>query len=396
MVENFSSRMRDIKKSFIREILKAIDKPGMISFAGGLPNPLSFPVDEIAEATKKVLSTDGRNVLQYSTTEGYLPLREFIAQRYKARFGFDADPQDIIITNGSQQALDLTAKVFIDKGDAVAIERPGYLGAIQALSIYEPRFFDAELNDDGINVPQLKKIIEEEKPKLFYSVPNFQNPSGISYSGKVREEVADIITNSGTYLIEDDPYGELRFMGRDEPSFRQIAGDKVIVLGSFSKIVSPGIRLGWVYAGKEIINNIVTAKQASDLHSNYFVQRVVCQYLQDNDIEKHIAKIKVLYKEQRDCMVEMIEKYFPEEVTTTKPSGGMFLWATLPEGVSSFDIFEKAYENNVAFVPGSPFYANRVCENTMRLNYSNSSNDAIEEGIRKLGKIIKDHLAEGK
>ena len=394
MEANFSVRMKNIKKSFIREILKAIDKPGMISFAGGLPNPLSFPVREIGEATQKVLDSDGMKALQYSTTEGYLPLREFICSRYKKRMGFNVSPDEILITNGSQQALDLVAKVFLDAGDKVLIERPGYLGAIQSLSMFQPRFLDVNLEDDGVDIDAFAQIITNESPKLFYCVPNFQNPTGISYSYGKRSAAAEIVKGKNTVIIEDDPYGELRFMGEDQPSFKKFAPDNSILLGSFSKIVSPGIRLGWVYAPREVMDKLITAKQASDLHTNYFTQRVVYQYYEDNGIEPHIEKIKLLYKAQRDVMVDMIGKHFPQEVTTTKPQGGMFLWARLPEGMSSIDVFNKAYDQNVAFVPGSPFYTTESEDNTFRLNYSNSSDEMIEEGIKRLGRILKEHIKQ--
>ena len=392
MDAEFSGRMGNIKKSFIREILKAIDKPGMISFAGGLPNPISFPVEAIKQATAKVLDADGENVLQYSTTEGYLPLREIIAQRYKRRFDIDVAPDEILITNGSQQALDLMGKVFLDKSDGIVTERPAYLGMIQAISVFEPTFYEARLNPDGIDTQMLSDVLSKHNPKLIYSVPNFQNPTGITYSGEVRRQVADIISGTRTVLIEDDPYGELRFMGKDEESIKKLAPKNTVTLGSFSKIVSPGMRLGWAVAPPEIMDKLITVKQASDLHSNYFSQRVVCQYLIDNDIDEHITKIKALYKSQRDLMVEMIEKHFPEEVHTTKPEGGMFLWATLPDYISALQVFEKAYEQNVAFVPGNPFFACDEMSNAFRLNYSNSNGEAIEKGITTIGKILKEQI----
>ena len=380
--------MGNIKKSFIREILKATADPEVISFAGGLPSPASFPVDEIDKAAHKVLSEDGRNALQYSTTEGYLPLRQYICERYMKRQGINIDADEILITNGSQQGLDLISKVFIDKGDDIIIERPGYLGAIQALSVFEPRFHAVDLLEDGVDIEMLEEAVEAYYPKLFYSVPNFQNPSGITYSELKRQQTAQIIKNSNTIMIEDDPYGELRFLGHDIPSMKAFLDDAVL-LGSFSKIVSPGIRMGWIAAKKHIMEKLITVKQAADLHSNYFSQRVVYQYLQDNDIDGHISKIRALYKQQRNCMVDMIEKYFPEEVKTTKPEGGMFLWAQLPKGCSSLELFEIAAQNNVVFVPGDPFYVNEDCSNTMRLNYTNSSPEMIEEGIKRLGDAIK-------
>ncbi|MBC2581692.1 PLP-dependent aminotransferase family protein [Clostridium sp. DJ247] len=386
----FAERMNKVQKSFIREILKVTENPEVISFAGGLPNPLSFPVKEIQEASQKVLNEDGNAVLQYSTTEGYLPLRQYLAERYFKRFGLRVEPNEILITNGSQQALDLIGKVLLNKDDNILIERPGYLGAIQAFSIFEPVFHSVPLNDDGIDIDLLESALDAHNPKLFYTVPNFQNPSGITYSEKNREIIANTLKRYNTVLIEDDPYGELRFMGQDLPPIRTYLEDNSIMLGSFSKIIAPGIRLGWICAKGEIMEKLIVAKQAADLHSNYYSQRVVHQFLMDNDLEDHIKKIRQLYKGQRDCMVSMIERYFPEEVKSTKPEGGMFLWITLPEGVSSLDLFNFAAKEKVAFVPGDPFYVNEKGINTLRLNFTNSNEEMIEEGIKRLTKATRE------
>lgn len=386
----FAERMNNVKKSFIREILKVTENPEVISFAGGLPNPLSFPVKEVQEASQKVLSENGSDVLQYSTTEGYLPLRQYIAQRYFKRFGLKIDADEILITNGSQQGLDLIGKVLLNKNDNILIERPGYLGAIQAFSIFEPRFNSVPMNDDGVDTDLLESSLDMHRPKLFYTVPNFQNPSGITYSAENRKITADILKKYNTVIIEDDPYGELRFMGQDLPPIRSYLEDNSIMLGSFSKIVAPGMRLGWICAKGEIMEKLIIAKQSADLHSNYYSQRVVYQFLIDNDLDEHIKKIKQLYKGQRDCMVSMIERYFPKEIKSTKPEGGMFLWITLPEGVSSLDLFDLAAKENVAFVPGDPFYADEKGTNTLRLNYTNSNEEMIEEGIKRLAKATKE------
>ncbi|MCZ7362862.1 MAG: PLP-dependent aminotransferase family protein, partial [Candidatus Methanoperedens sp.] len=268
MNNRFADRMKTTHKSFIREILKVTQQPEVISFAGGLPNPGLFPVEEIAEASAKVLADDGRNVLQYSTSEGYLPLREFIAERYLRKSGLKIEPDDILITNGSQQGIDLIGKVFLNKGDRVVIERPGYLGAIQAFSIFEPNFQSVPLLDDGIDTDLLEKALNEDNAKLLYTIPNFQNPSGITYSGQKRKDIANIIEKHNVVCVEDNPYGELRFTGEDLPSIRNYL-DETILLGSFSKIISPGLRLGWICAGKEIMEKLIVAKQAADLHSNY-------------------------------------------------------------------------------------------------------------------------------
>lgn len=384
---HFARRMNKIPRSFVREILKVTDDDDMISFAGGLPNPQSFPVEAINNATSKVLTEDGDKVLQYSTTEGYRPLREFIAQRYK-RQGLEVESEDILITNGSQQCLDLVGKVFLDRDDGVIMERPTYLAAIQAFGLYEPKFHSVPLLEDGVDTNVLEKILEEEDIKLFYTVTSFQNPTGITYSAGKREKVAEIMAKHDTILVEDNPYGEIRFMGEDIPPIKSHLPDSIL-FGTFSKIVSPGMRMGWIVAPPEVMDKLITAKQASDLHSNYFTQRVVYQYLHDNNVDKHIQSIKQLYKSQRDQMVQSIQKYLPEGVKHTSPQGGMFLWVTLPEGTSSMELFELALEEKVAFVPGETFYTENPEKNTMRLNFSNSSIEEIEEGMKRLGNAIK-------
>jgi 2-aminoadipate transaminase len=384
MTTLFADRMQATRKSFIREILKVTQQPEVISFAGGLPNPGLFPVEEIASAASKVLSDEGRNVLQYSTTEGYLPLREFIAQRYLKKSGLNIDPDEILITNGSQQSIDLIGKIFLNKGDRVIIEKPGYLGAIQAFSIFEAEFEAIPLLEDGIDTGLLDRTLSENSAKLFYTVPTFQNPSGITYSAQKRKEVARILKKHNVVCVEDNAYGELRFAGEDLPTIRNYS-DNTILMGSFSKIIAPGLRMGWICASKEIMEKLLVAKQAADLHSNYLSQRIIHQYLLDNDIDTHITKIKDAYGKRRDLMVNMMAAHFPEGVSYTRPEGGMFVWVTLPEVVSSLDLFDLAIEENVAFVPGNPFYTDDASgSNTLRLNFSNSDYGQIEEGIKRL------------
>ena len=392
----FADRMAKTHKSFIREILKVTEDPKVISFAGGLPNPKLFPVQEVIEASVKVLEEDGENVLQYSTTEGYLPLREYIAERYLKKKGLKISCDEILITSGSQQGLDLIGKVFLNKDDRIVVERPGYLGAIQAFGVYEPKFESIPLLDDGIDIDLLEKAVGGDRVKLFHAVVNFQNPSGITYSKEKRLGLANIFRCHNTILVEDDPYGELRFMGEDLPSMRKYLEDNVILLGSFSKIVSPGLRLGWICAKKDVMEKIIVAKQASDLHSSSLSQRIVFRYLIDHDIDEHILKIREAYKRQRDLMVTMIEKCFPEEIKFTRPEGGMFLWITLPESLSSLHLFDLAKKENVAFVPGGAFYIDGGGDNTLRLNFSNSDEEKIEEGIKRLARVIKNLLMEDK
>ncbi len=393
MGNQFADRMYSVKKSFIREILKVTEDPSIISFAGGLPNPRSFPVEEVAAAAAKVLKEGRESALQYSTTEGYLPLREYIAKRY-ARYGIKADASEILITTGSQQGLDLIGKVFLNKGDTVAVERPTYLAAIQSFGMYEPRFVDIPLRDDGIDVEAMAKATAGAK--LLYTVPSFQNPTGITYSREKRKQVAETLKDSDVVFVEDNPYGDIRFMGEDLPPMRYYLDSDVITMGTFSKTVSPGMRLGWLHAPGEIMDKLVTAKQAADLHTSYFVQRVVYQYLADNDVEKHIKKIRGMYKVQRDAMVSAIERYFPDGVKHTKPEGGMFLWVTLPEGISSLDLFDLALKEKVAFVPGQAFFVDGSGQNTLRLNYSSSDEARIEEGIKRLAQAMESLLEEGR
>jgi 2-aminoadipate transaminase len=388
----FADRMSAVHKSFIREILKVTEDPEIISFAGGLPNPRLFPVQELSEAARKVLDEFGPSALQYSITEGHLPLREYVSRRYAKR-GVKVSPEEILITNGSQQGLDLAGKVFLNKGDDVLVERPTYLAALQSFGMYEPVFNSVTLEEDGPDLGSLEDALKGKASKIFYTVPNFQNPTGISYSREKRQGVADLLAGQDTFFIEDDPYGELRFKGRDEPSMENFLGYKAILLGSFSKIVSPGVRLGWICAQDEIMEKLIVAKQASDLHSSCLSQRVVYQFLMDNEIDDHISRIREAYGAQRDLMLKVMEESFPEGVKYTKPEGGMFLWVTLPEGFSSLELFHRAINEKVAFVPGQAFFADGSGGNTMRLNFSNSDPERIVEGITRLSKSVKEMMA---
>ncbi len=389
MNDLFSDRMKKVPRSFVREILKVTENSDIISFAGGLPNPDSFPNKEIAEVATIVLTESADEALQYGPTEGYRPLRNYIADKYRSK-GLDVESDNILMTNGSQQGLDLIGKVFLNRDDMMLIERPTYLAAIQAFGMYEPKFVSVPLEDDGVDIDVLTNNVESAKPKLFYSIPNFQNPTGITYSQKKREEIGDLFNRNKTIFVEDDPYGEIRFIGKDLPPVKHYLNNSVL-LGSFSKIVSPGMRLGWIVADERVMNHLITAKQASDLHSNFLTQMIVHRYLDGYDVEIHVKKIRELYRKQRDCMVNMINKYFPSDVMYTKPEGGMFLWVTLPRGMTSMELFEVAIEENVAFVPGEAFYSDNPELNTLRLNFSNSDENRIKEGIKRLGQAIN-HL----
>ena len=394
MFENYmSERIKCTPSSFIRNILKVIQDPEIISFAGGLPNPISFPQEELKVSMNRIAEKFGDKIYQYSTTTGLDSLRQFIVDRYKKLWNMDITTDNVIITTGSQQALDLLGKVFLNEGDKVMVEKPSYLGLLQAFCSYRANFAPTKLADDGLDIDELKQTLKEQKPKLAYLIPNFQNPTGLTYSAQNRIDVFEAIKDENMLLIQDDPYGELRF--EDTPRIPYIGlnqSDKNIYLGSFSKIVTPGMRLGYIIAHKEIISLVETAKQAADLHSNIFGQYLISDYLHNNDLDKHIEKIKTLYKSQSSAMVEAMKKYFPSNIKFTIPKGGMFTWVTLPEGQSSLKLFHKAIKQNVAFVPGDPFYINEHDVNTLRLNYTNATSERIEVGIKRLADTIKEKI----
>lgn len=389
MEQLFSDRIRNTKPSFTREILKVAGVKDMISFAGGLPNPISFPLTELSESCERVIETYKDKVFQYSTTEGYLPLRQYIADRYEKRFQLKFSSEDIMITTGSQQGLDLIAKTLINKGDGIIIEEPGYLGAIQAFSLCEPDFIPVSLEEDGINLAELEAALCRPNVKMFYSVPNYQNPTGITYSREKREAVYQLLKKHNVVLVEDDPYSELCFEGGTPPYIGAGRLEYSVLFGTFSKTVTPGMRIGYIVTkNKVLMNYLNTAKQGTDLHTNIFAQYVIYDYLMHNDHEKHISKIKALYKLQSDTMISAMKTYFPNYVSYTKPTGGMFLWATLHNGIPAIDLLKDAQKEKVLYVPGDPFYTRKERVNTLRLNYTNSDISTIEEGISRLGVIF--------
>ena len=385
----YSDRILCTPSSFIRDILKVTQDPSVISFAGGLPNPISFPEEALKESACRIIDNEGGKVFQYSTTEGHLPLRQFIADKYNKNFGLNITPADVLITTGSQQALDLIAKVLLNKGDRVIIEEPGYLGAIQAFCMFEPEFLPVTLEDDGLNLEKLEAALKQERVKFAYVVPNFQNPTGLTYSRARREAVCALFDKYDAVLVEDDPYGELRFKGEKLPYIGAGKLAHSVLLGTFSKTVTPGMRLGFIITqDKELMHHLVTAKQSSDLHTNIFSQYMIADYLAHNEYQQHVDKIIALYKNQAEAMLAAMKEYFPAHVKYTEPEGGMFIWVTLPEGQSALDIFRKAMEKKVAFVPGDPFYAGKTDVNTFRLNYTNSTPEVIREGIKRLAEVL--------
>lgn len=390
MKELLSEGIKATPPSFVRGILKAASDPEVISFAGGLPNPISFPQEDLLKSMERIVKVYGSDVFQYSITAGLPELRQYIADRYNRIFGLSLTIDNIIITTGSQQALDLIGKILLDKGDGVIVEKPTYLAAIQAFSMQQPIFYPVELTEDGMDPEKLEEALKNDV-KFIYTIPDFQNPTGLTYSAENRERIRDILKERRVVLIEDDPYGELRFDGDRLPYIGAGKLPYSILLGTFSKTVTPGMRTGFIISeNMELVKHISIAKEAADLHTNIFSQYLIWDYLKNNDLDAHIEKIKALYKNQAQAMMDAMDKYFPSTVKYTKPHGGMFLWVTLPEGVSSMSIFPKALEKKVAFVPGDPFYTDIKNANTMRLNYTNADCETIEKGIRRLGDLLKE------
>lgn len=385
----FSARAEQLQSSAIREILKVTMRPEVISFAGGLPSPATFPVDRMRAAFDKVLAENGKTALQYGTTDGYLPLREYIANSLStADCKIHAD--QIMMTSGSQQGLDLLAKVLVDEGSKVLVETPSYLGALQAFSVYRPEFVSVDMDDNGV-VPA-SVAAKGEGAKLFYALPNFQNPTGRTLSIERRKELVETCARMGIPLIEDNPYGDLCYSGEPLPKLLNMNPDGVIYLGSFSKILTPGIRLGYMVAPMALVRKLEQAKQATDLHTSTLTQMAVYEVIKDGFLKEQIASIRSFYSAQCDVMLDAMKEHFPEGVTWTRPLGGMFIWVTLPQHIHSKELLDEAIANNVAFVPGGPFYANAPETNTFRLSFVTVPPEKIKIGIEKIGNLIKARL----
>lgn len=390
---NYSKRMDGIKASEIRELLKLTQQPEIISFAGGLPAPELFPVEEIKEMSMKVLEDMGTKALQYGPTEGYDPLREKIAKRMK-KYGVETDMKNILITSGSQQGLDFTGKIFLDKGDVVLCESPSYLGALNAFKAYEPKFIEIPTDDDGMNMEVLEKVLKTtDNVKVLYLIPDFQNPSGRTWSVERRKKVIELANKYNLPIVEDNPYGELRFEGNMPPSIKSFDTEgRVIFLGTFSKTLCPGFRLGWTCADYEVLNKYILIKQGSDLQASTFSQMILDRFLTEYDLDEHIEKIKSVYSKRRDLMIKTMREQFPEDIEFTVPEGGLFTWVTLPESINARDLATKCIEKKVAFVPGGSFYPNGGNENTLRINYSNMDEERIVIGVKRLAESIKEMI----
>jgi 2-aminoadipate transaminase len=403
----YAQRTKGIKSSAIRELLKITQHPEVISFAGGLPAPEVFPTARFQEACRKVLEQKAAVALQYGATEGYEPLREMIA-RHTERYGIKAKTENVLITSGSQQALDLIGKLLINAGDRVLVEAPTYLGALQAFDVYGAEYVSVPSDNDGLRTDLLETPLRSG-PKFMYVLPNFQNPGGTTLSEGRRHELVLMADRYGIPIIEDDPYGQLRYEGEhlpplvvlDRENLRRDNGysiGNVIYLSTFSKTLAPGLRLGWMVAPPDVIAKLIQLKQGADLHTSTFVQAVAYEVAKDGFLDEHVKLIRKVYRERRDIMLEALKQYFPPEVTWTYPKGGLFLWVSLPEGMDAQKLFQTALSENVAFVPGDSFYArNGFSEEGrrhFRMNFSNAKPEQIREGVRRLAIAVKQQMEQ--
>ena len=385
----FSERASQLQSSFIREILKITQRPEIISFAGGLPSPATFPIEQMKAAFDKVLTENGKVALQYGPTDGYPLLREWIANSLSTD-SCKIMPEQVLMTSGSQQALDLLGKVLIDEGSRVLVETPSYLGALQAFSVYRPEFKSVATDDHGLVPSSIDPVAEGAR--MLYALPNFQNPTGRSLSIERRVELVETCARLGIPLIEDDPYGALSYKGEPFPKMLNMNPDGVIYMGSFSKVLTPGIRLGYVVAPLPLVRRLELAKQAADLHTAQLTQMVVYEVIKDGFLDQHIPKIRTLYANQCQAMLDALTECFPSSVTWTKPEGGMFIWVTLPKHIDAMKLLDQAIAAKVAFVPGAPFYANEPETNTLRLSFVTVPPERIREGVAVLGKLIAAQL----
>jgi 2-aminoadipate transaminase len=398
--ERFAQRTQRITASMIRELLKLTEQPDIISFAGGLPAPEVFPVEEVRAATERVLKDHGTTALQYTTTEGYRPLRELLV-RHMGRYGVTVRPENVLITSGSQQALDLVGKLLINPGDRVLVEAPTYLGALQAFNAYQADYLPVPIDDDGMDIEALEEQMRAG-PKFVYALPNFQNPGGVTLGMDRRRRLVELAAARGIPVLEDDPYGQLRYEGEHLPSLvrldaethgcsngeRSLTGN-VIYLSTLSKTLAPGLRVAWVVAPEVVISKLVQIKQGADLHSSTFCQYVAYEVARGGFLDRHVRRIRAVYGERRDAMLAALERHAPSGVRWTRPGGGLFLWATLPPGFDTLKLLDVAIAEKVAFVPGAAFYPCGGGERTMRLNFSYAPPDVIEEGIKRLCRVIE-------
>lgn len=397
--EFYSILASKMKASAIREILKLVQNPEVISLAGGMPDPITFPVEEIKKISQNIFNKKSAQALQYSSTEGLPELRRCILD-HLAKDGNKGELENIIISSGSQQGLDLVGKTFLSPGDVAIVELPSYLAALNAFYSYGGELVGIPMDDEGMQMDILEEKLtqlknEGKKVKFIYTISNFQNPAGVTMSLARRKKIIEIAHKFNVFIVEDNPYEKLRFEGEPTPSIYSLEKNgSVISLGTFSKILCPGLRLAWILGNKEVIRKIAILKQATDLCTSILSQLIACEYCQSGKLEENIKSNVQIYKKKRDTMLNALEKYFPKETVWTKPQGGFFVVATLPEYIDTGEMFKEAIEEKVAYVPGAPFFADRKGQNTMRLSFCFPSAEDIDEGIKRLGKVIKKNIKE--
>lgn len=387
----FSRRCQNLPSSFIRDILKITGQKDIISFAGGLPDPELFPLKEIEESTAAVFKKEGAKLLQYSQSEGIPILKDWICKYYDEKYQLKICPEQVLITNGSQQALDLIGKAFINPGDQIVLEQPSYLGAIQAFMAYEPAILPVAIHKDGIDIQALEALLILHRPKLLYLVSNFQNPSGFTLSLEKRKQLTALAVAYGFIIIEDDPYGQLRYEGEHLPPMLAFCQNSILC-GSFSKVVAPGLRIGWVVAPEAIIQKLLVLKQASDLHSNNLSQYITEHFLSNYNLDNHLDKLRASYGEKCQYMFDILKRALPAECRISKPEGGMFLWVEIPEFMDAEELLRETIQQRVLFVPGKYFFTNGKGHNTMRLNFTNSSKQQIEKGVLVIAEVMEKML----
>ncbi|MQB96862.1 aminotransferase-like domain-containing protein [Limosilactobacillus reuteri] len=386
----YSKRVPADGTDAVGAILQAAADPKIISFAGGLPAPELFPVKEMKAAVDKVFEEHGQEAMQYGAAKGVTALREVIQQHVKKKENVDSELDNVLVTTGSEQALDLVGKAFIDPGDTVLVEQPTYLCALDVFRSYGANFASVEMDEDGMKMDALEEALKANpNTKLIYTVPNFQNPTGRTMTEERRKQLAELAEKYDVYVLEDNPYGEIRFAGQHVPAVKSFdKSGHVLYMSTFSKTLAPGFRLGWLVADKNVVNKLTVLKQSADLHTDNLAQFAVAQFFADNDVDAHVKEISALYGKRKDLMLEGIKKYFPEGVKYTDPEGGMFLWVEVPGVDDTVELFKECLEHDVAFVPGDPFFADGVQPGAFRLNYSNMKEDQIEVGLKRLGAAL--------
>lgn len=386
----YSKRVPADGTDAVGAILQAAADPKIISFAGGLPAPELFPVKEMKATVDKVFEEHGQEAMQYGAAKGVTALREVIQQHVKEKENVDSELDNVLVTTGSEQALDLVGKAFVDPGDTVLVEQPTYLCALDVFRSYGANFASVEMDEDGMKMDALEEALKANpNTKLIYTVPNFQNPTGRTMTEERRKQLAELAEKYDVYVLEDNPYGEIRFAGQHVPAVKSFdKSGHVLYMSTFSKTLAPGFRLGWLVADEDVVNKLTVLKQSADLHTDNLAQFAVAQFFADNDVDAHVKEISDLYGKRKDLMLEGIKKYFPEGVKYTNPEGGMFLWVEVPGVDDTVELFKECLEHDVAFVPGDPFFAGKAQPGAFRLNYSNMKEDQIEVGLKRLGAAL--------